>query len=101
MDGRLIKKKPVYVHREFPEHEWKRDIDGNIDEFAMEYAFHNGPVCKRCGYTFCMHCRPHGWDKKPCIINESHCPNCNHIVISEFNFCSNCGQAIDWSSLNE
>lgn len=51
-------KKVVHFHQEFPEHDWARDEDGKIDEFAMEYEYHNGPYCNRCGYSFCIHCTP-------------------------------------------
>ena len=101
MDERLIKKKPIHIHQEFPEHEWTCDEDGNINEFAMEFDYHNGPACKRCDYTFCIHCDPNGWNKKPCIIDENHCPNCNRYTISSHDFCPYCGQALDWSNLNE
>jgi len=38
-------------------HEWKKDSDGNIDEFAMSYGNHNGPECVKCGYDYCQHCK--------------------------------------------
>ena len=50
--------KVVHFHQEFPEHDWERDEDGRIDEFAMVYEYHNGPYCNRCGYSFCIHCTP-------------------------------------------
>ena len=62
----------------------------------MAYDYHNGPVCQRCGYTFCIFCDPNGWDKKPCIIDEDRCPNCNKLTTRVNNYCYNCGQAIDW-----
>ena len=47
-------------------HIWKTNRDswpkedgeyGNmIDEFAYSIGIHNGPECKICGYSFCMHC---------------------------------------------
>ena len=39
---------------------------GEIDNFAFEYEYHNGPVCERCGFTFCMYCQPEGWDDESC-----------------------------------
>jgi len=38
-------------------HEWRRDKDGSIDIWGLEYEHHNGPVCVRCGYSFCHHCQ--------------------------------------------
>lgn len=100
MDERLIKKKPIHIHQEFPEHDWERDEDGNIDELAMNFDYHNGPACARCNYSFCIHCYPDGWNKRPCIIDENRCPNCKRIVISSENYCPNCGQALDWEKDN-
>lgn len=100
MNARLIKQKPIHIHKEFPAHEWKLDEYGDIDEFAMSYDFHNGPVCKNCGYSFCEFCYPDGWKDKSCIIDEDRCPNCNHLVIHLNNYCSICGQALDWEKDN-
>lgn len=37
-------------------HEWRRDDDGEVDIFGVEYGHHNGPICVKCGYGFCHHC---------------------------------------------
>jgi hypothetical protein len=50
-----------------PEHDWKKDSDGKIDELAMENGYHNGPVCKRCGHSYCVNCDPDG-DSEPCVV---------------------------------
>lgn len=42
----------------YPEHDWERNEDGSIDIFGMESEFHNGPLCIRCGYSYCHHCTP-------------------------------------------
>lgn len=35
------------------------DIHDNIiNTFAYSSGYHNGPECKNCGFTFCMHCTP-------------------------------------------
>lgn len=47
-------------------HKWKLDEMGEIDNFAFEYEYHNGPVCERCGFTLCMYCQPEGWDDESC-----------------------------------
>jgi hypothetical protein len=39
------------------QHDWKR-YEGEVDIFAMEYEWHNGPMCKRCHESFCHHCEP-------------------------------------------
>lgn len=39
-------------------HDWQRNEDGAIDEWAWESDVHNGPRCKRCGYNPCVLCDP-------------------------------------------
>ncbi len=29
-----------------------------IDPFAYSEGYHNGYICKKCGYSFCTHCTP-------------------------------------------
>lgn len=89
-------KTPIHVHEEYPEHDWETDEDGNINEFAMEYEFHNGPSCNRCGYSFCMHCKPNGWNERPCVIDYYQCPKCGRRISKGIEFCCDCGQAVKW-----
>jgi hypothetical protein len=51
----------------FPEHDWKKNEDGTIDYFAMESEYHSGPVCRRCGHSYCDNCYPNG-DDVPCVV---------------------------------
>ena len=44
-----------------PTHRWKRDEYGEIDRFAMNSDYHNGPMCERCWASYCLHCN----DKAP------------------------------------
>lgn len=37
-------------------HKWVTDEDGEVDFSAHSIGFHNGPVCAKCGYSFCMFC---------------------------------------------
>ena len=47
-------------------HEWKtNDYDGGVDIFAFEIGNCNGPMCIKCGYSFCHHCRE---------LPEAECP---------------------------
>lgn len=93
-------KTPIHIHEEYPEHDWKTDEDGNIDEFAMEFEFHNGPACKRCGYSFCKYCEPNGWNEKPCVIDYYQCPKCGKRILKGKNikYCVDCGQAVKWDA---
>lgn len=87
---------PVHIHEEYPEHDWERDGDGEIDIFALDDGYHNGPACKRCNYCFCMHCKPNGWDNKQCIIDQYRCPTCGKYMCNDEAYCSKCGQAVKW-----
>ena len=39
-------------------HNWERDENGNINEWAREAGFHNGVFCVDCGKSVCVHCNP-------------------------------------------
>jgi hypothetical protein len=94
----MNKKKVIHIHNEYPEHDWKRNKDGSIDMWALDVGYHNGPMCQRCYESFCEHCNPH-WDKEGhCVEDYYKCPECGKILYGpKSNFCSNCGQALDWS----
>ena len=94
----MNKYKITRIHEEYPEHDWIRDENGEIDEWAAENGYHNGPLCKRCYHSFCIYCNPDGYKDTPCIVDEYHCPTCNeHLYKSdEYNFCPICGTPLDW-----
>lgn len=94
-----IAKKPIYRETKYKEHKWRLTDDGRMDEFAYSYAYCNGPVCKRCHHSFCIHCNPDGY-KEPCIVKEYLCPTCNRKVTYKQNFC-NCDQKLDWSDIDD
>jgi len=94
---------PKHIHEEYPEHDWERNKDGSIDEFAMDGDFHNGPCCKRCHDSFCIFCEPDGYEThKPCIVDEDRCPKCGNKLFKPWNkarkitYCMDCGQAVKW-----
>ena len=39
-------------------HNWKKDENGNVNEWAWESGFHNGVICMNCGRSVCIHCEP-------------------------------------------
>lgn len=45
-------------------HQMKKNKDGNIDIFAYENGYHNGPVCEVCGKKFCHHCDPKCYEEE-------------------------------------
>lgn len=50
-------------------HDWVKNEDGSVDEWAWESGFHNGVVCRRCGEHFCVNCVP-DYDEKECPKSE-------------------------------
>lgn len=95
----MTKMKVIHIHTEYPEHSWMKDDDGEIDEWAMEFGYHNGPMCERCYESFCVHCEDYEDHPGPCVTDEWKCPNCGRTFghSTHYNFCYNCGQALDWS----
>lgn len=53
---------------EKPEHEWLRGDDGEIDHFAFENGYHNGPMCARCYHSHCEHCHAEDAAAGPCNV---------------------------------
>jgi hypothetical protein len=47
-------------------HEWIKDEYGDIDTWSNGSDFHNGPRCRLCGFSFCEHCDPKGYDDDTC-----------------------------------
>ena len=98
----LVKKrqgeKPVHYHDEWNEHDWETEEDGSIDEWAFESedSIHHGPMCKRCGYSFCVLCYEDGYNNKQCVVEKNVCPSCGDPVFSSYKFCTNCGQKLEW-----
>ena len=45
-------------------HKWIKGSDGENDIFQYEAGYHNGPKCARCGFYFCHHCNPEGYDSE-------------------------------------
>lgn len=97
--NKQIPKKPINIHEEYAEHDWKRDKNGEIDTFAWGAGYCNGPVCARCWHSECEHCNPE-WETdptEPCVIDEDICPICGVELNRKHQYCHDCGQALDWS----
>lgn len=94
--------KVLHIHEEYPEHDWIRDRDGEIDMWAMSVGFHNGPQCKRCYASYCEHCSD-DWRTEPCIVNEDICPGCGKVIDKSTypNFCGLCGTPLEWEEIND
>ena len=88
---------PTHIHEEYPEHDWYRNEDGTINGSAMDCDTHSGPMCKRCGDSFCVFCEPDGFEThKPCVIDKFVCPECGRVVLDGQKFCSHCGRGLIW-----
>lgn len=92
----MKKKKVIHIHEEYPEHDWVREEDGSIDMWVLDSGYHNGPACLRCHESFCQFCTPDWEQEGPCVVDKYRCPSCGH-PLGSGNYCSNCGQALDWS----
>ncbi len=96
-----IPQKPIHIHEVYEEHDWQRDKNGEIDTWAYEYGYCNGPICTRCFRSECVHCNPE-WETDPteyCIVDEDRCPTCNNTIAVVGKFCIHCGQALEWGEL--
>lgn len=74
-------------------HLWKKDEDGEIDEWAWEHGFHNGACCEICYKTPCAHCEP-DYDEKQDCHEHYMCSECGRVVIDLEPYC-HCGAKMD------
>lgn len=92
-----IPKKPIHIHEEHSEHLWRRNKNGEIDLWAFEAGYCNGPMCTRCYHVECENCND-DWETdptEPCVIDKDICPICGS-TLGKSKYCTNCGQALDW-----
>ena len=47
-------------------HNWERDENGNLNEWAWESGFHNGVFCVDCGKSVCVGCNPDYMELNDC-----------------------------------
>lgn len=60
--GKLIIKE-IKIIETSRKHLFRKDRKGEIDTLAWDWEHCNGPVCVKCGHTFCEHCNPKGYDE--------------------------------------
>ena len=97
--NRQIPKKPIHIHEQHSEHLWQRNKNGEIDLWAFESGYCNGPVCTRCWHSECVHCNE-DWETDPvcdCVVDKDICPVCGSVLTWKHKYCHECGQALDWS----
>lgn len=94
--------KVKHIKKTYKCHTWAKDSSGRIDHFAYDCGFHNGPCCTRCGNSFCEHCYPEGWNE-PCVVEKWECPKCHQELwrSDHPNFCSKCGEKLEWPEKEE
>ena len=51
-------------------HNWERDENGNINEWAWESGFHSGVFCVDCGKSVCVHCNPDYMELDDCTGHQ-------------------------------
>ena len=72
-------------------HRWKQNSRGDIDYFAgVDVGYHNGPLCVKCGFSFCEHCDPDGYETE-CECPTETCSECGAEFDIRTNYCPNCG----------
>ena len=91
-----IPKKPKSTHIKYGKHTWAKKENGEIDDFAWDYDYHNGVVCEVCGKTVCVHCNPQYDRLTDCEDKYYNCPSCGKKIFSAHKYCD-CGQKLDWS----
>ena len=86
----------LVVHGEWistTKHKWKTKDNGEVDEFAWDREFHNGPVCMICSFTPCVHCRP-GWEDDEGCKEHFVCSVCGTHEEKKYPYC-HCGAKMD------
>ena len=91
----VVTMKVIHHYQENTKHDWYLNEDGDIDVWQLDEGFHNGPRCRSCGYTFCEHCNPDGYNSM-CVRDWHECPRCGTEVRSTQKYCSQCGVKLDW-----
>ena len=87
------------VHGEWistTKHKWKTEDNGEVDEFAWDREFHNGPVCMICSFTPCVHCRS-GWEDDEGCKEHFVCSVCGTHEEKKHPYC-HCGAKMDGGS---
>lgn len=92
-----IPKKPKHVLIKCGKHTWKKNEDGEVDDFAWDYDYHNGVVCEVCGETVCVHCNPKYDELTDCEEEYWKCQSCGKKLYSKPKYCD-CGQKLKWES---
>lgn len=99
VNEKQIPKKPKSTHIKYGKHTWAKKENGEVDDFAWDYEYHNGVYCEVCGKTVCIHCNPKYDKLTDCECEYYSCPSCGKKIFPAYK-CCDCGQKIDWSDSN-
>ena len=75
------------------EHMWRMDGD-EVDTWAWDSEYHNGPICEVCGARPCVNCSPN-WENTECYDVSYRCSECNAHKKDKTNFCPDCGAEME------
>ena len=91
-----IPKEPKHALIKHGKHTWRKDENGEVDDFAWDFGYHNGVACEVCGETVCVHCNPEYDELTDCEEEYWNCPSCGKKIYFKSK-CCDCGQVINWS----
>lgn len=58
--------RPLFERLRAAGHTLAIDEDGDVDSFALDFEFHNGPACVTCHQSWCQHCTTARTKIEPC-----------------------------------
>lgn len=94
-----IAKRPKLIVKKHGKHTWRKDKNGNVDEWAWESEYCNGVVCEVCYASYCVHCTPNYDDFQDCQERYRICPTCGATAFTRY--CNECGQKLDQTEERE
>ena len=94
-----IAKRPKLIVKKHGKHTWRKDKNGNVDEWAWESGYCNGVVCEVCYASYCVHCTPNYDDFQDCQERYRICPTCGATAFTRYR--NECGQKLDQTEEKE
>lgn len=90
----VIRYKKIYEH-----HSWEKDDDGNVDEWAWEYDYHNGVACENCCTSICVSCEDYTECDTECSNTWNECPHCRKHLFDwiDMKYCMYCGGEVEYN----